>query len=441
MERLLKRGQTLMVRNMQASAVIEDLLGEGGQAEVYRARIGQMQYAVKWYRPEYLSVDVRLWDRLKVAITSGSPTEQFLWPFDFVSMPRTLAYGGYVMPLKPVDFISMADLIRRQCEPSFRALSIVGFKLANNFLKLHAAGLCYRDVNFGNVFFNPENGDIRIADTDNVDVNLRPGSIKGTPGFMAPEVARNLIQPNAMSDRFSLAVLLFFIFMLGHPLKGKRELTLPFDATDPDKSRRLCEDDPLFVYDPNNDSNRPVPGEHDPLLNFWPIYPASLRKLFMRAFTAGLGDPDGRVMENEWRKEMCAMRDSIFYCPCCTAENFFDLDLARQKKPMNPCWGCNTVLTNPPRMRLGGAYDAHFVVLSPGTELFPHHLEGDTYNFSAPLAQVVANPLGLRNLSASQWTSRTADGTLAEVLPGQVLSLASDCRVNFGRAQAEVRVG
>ena len=220
MERLLKRGQTLMVRNMQASAVIEDLLGEGGQAEVYRARIGQMQYAVKWYRPEYLGVDVRLWDRLKVAITSGSPTEQFLWPFDFVSMPRTLAYGGYVMPLKPVDFISMADLIRRQCEPSFRALSIVGFKLANNFLKLHAAGLCYRDVNFGNVFFNPENGDIRIADTDNVDVNLRPGSIKGSRDSMAPEVARNLIQPNAMSDRFSLAVLLFFIFMLGHPLKG-----------------------------------------------------------------------------------------------------------------------------------------------------------------------------------------------------------------------------
>ena len=77
----------------------------------------------------------------------------------------------------------------------------------------------------------------------------------------------------------------------------------------------------------------------------------------------------------------------------------------------------------------------------PGTELFPHHLEGDTYNFSAPLAQVVANPLGLRNLSANKWTSRTADGTLAEVLPGQMLSLASDCRVNFGHAQAEVRVG
>lgn len=298
MEGMLPRGRKLVARNMQSAAIIDDILGEGAQAEVYRARIGDSWYAVKWYRPEYLGADARLWDRLKTAIDAGSPAEQFLWPFDFVSLPGASAYGGYVMPIKPPEFISMVDLLRRHCEPSFQALTIVGFHLANSFLKLHSAGLCYRDINFGNVFFHPETGDIRIADTDNVDVNLRPGSIKGTPGFMAPEVAKNVTQPNAMSDRFSLAVLMFFIFMLGHPLKGKRELTLPYDASDPDKSRRLCEDDPVFVYDPKDESNRPIPGEHDPLLSFWPIYPMSLRRLFTRAFTEGLFDPDGRVMEN-----------------------------------------------------------------------------------------------------------------------------------------------
>jgi DNA-binding helix-hairpin-helix protein with protein kinase domain len=426
---------------MQSVAVIEDTLGEGAQAEVYRARIGDSWYAVKWYRPEYLGADPRLWERLKVAINSGSPTEEFLWPFDFVSLPRTAAYGGYVMPLKPPEFISMVDLIRRQCEPSFRVLTIVGFKLANNFLKLHAAGLCYRDVNYGNVFFNFETGDIRIADTDNVDVNLKPGTIKGTPGFMAPEVAKNLVLPNSMSDRFSLAVLLFIIFMLGHPLKGKRELTLPYDQYDPDKSRRMCEDDPLFVYDPVDESNRPVPGTHDPLLSFWPIYPNSLRKLFTRAFTAGLLDPDERVMENEWRKEMCTLRDSIFLCKNCGAENFYDLDLARLKKPMNPCWGCGAALTNPPRMRLGGAFDPQLVVLSPGAQLFAHHLEGDIYNFERPLAQVTESPFGLRNTSSRKWTSRTASGSLAEVEPGQLLPLDRDCRISFGRAEADVRIG
>jgi eukaryotic-like serine/threonine-protein kinase len=438
MERMLKRGQVLIARNMQSAAVIEDTLGDGGQAEVYRARIGDAHYALKWYRPEYLAADPRLWERLKVAISSGSPTEQFLWPFDLVSHPRTNAYGGYLMPIKTPDFVNMADLLRRQTEPSFRALSFVGFSLANSFLKLHAAGLCYRDINFGNVFFNPDTGDIRIADTDNVDVNLKPGGIKGTPSFMAPEVAKDLVEPNAASDRFSLAVLLFFIFVIGHPLKGKRELTLPYDAGDPDHSHRLCALDPVFIFDPDNDSNRPQPGVHDNPLSFWPIYPGSLRKLFVRAFTAGLHDPDARVMENEWRKEMCALRDAIFHCPHCGAENFFDLELLRQKRALEPCWGCRSLLGNPPRMRVSGGYGAHLVMLSSGAQLFAHHLEGDTYNFARPLAEVV--PHGLKNLTAGKWTSRNQNGAVTEVKANEVLPLTADCRIHFGKTEAEVRI-
>ena len=440
MKGMLKRGDVLIARNMQSAAMIEDTLGEGAQAEVYRARIGDKDYALKWYRPEFLSGDQRLWERLKVAISSGTPTEQFLWPFDLVSYPRSSAYGGYLMPIKTPEFISMAGLIGGQTAPAFRALTMVGFNLAHSFLKLHAAGLCYRDINFGNVFFNPDTGDIRIADNDNVDVNLKPGSIKGTPDFMAPEVATDLVAPNAASDRFSLAVLLFRIFMIGHPLRGKRELTLPYDPSDPDQSHRLCAVDPVFIFDPNNDSNRPSPGVHDCPLNYWPIYPGSLRKLFIRAFTEGLDDPDARVMENEWRKELCALRDAIFLCPHCGAENFFDLELLRQKKSLNPCWGCLAMLGTPPRMRMGAAYGSHLVTLSPGGQLFAHHLEGDAYNFKSPLAEVVAGPLGLRNLSSGTWTSRGQNGSTQQVRFNEVLALASDCQVNFGKSEAEVRV-
>jgi DNA-binding helix-hairpin-helix protein with protein kinase domain len=439
MESMLKPGEVLIARNMQSAAMIEDTLGEGAQAEVYRARIGDARYALKWYRPEYLSGDKRLWERLKVAISSGSPTEQFLWPFDLVSYPRNSAYGGYLMPIKTPEFISMAGLIGGQAQPSFRALSTVGFNLAHSFLKLHAAGLCYRDINFGNVFFNPETGDIRIADNDNVDINLTPGSIKGTPDFMAPEVAGDLIEPNAASDRFSLAVLLFRIFVIGHPLKGKRESTLPYDASDPDQSHRLCAVDPVFIFDPLNESNRPQPGVHDCPLSYWPIYPGSLRKLFTQAFTQGLHDPDARVMENEWRKEMCALRDAIFLCPHCGAENFFDLDLMRQKRALEPCWGCRSILSPPTRMRFGPAHGAHLVMLTPGAQLFAHHLEGDTYNFGSPLAEVVDRPLGLRNLSSRGWTIH-GQGGLTQVGLNEVAILASDCRVHFGTVEAEVRV-
>ena len=76
-------------------------------------------------------------------------------------------------------------------ETSFRALSTLGFLLADNFFRLHAEGLCYRDINFGNIFFNPVTGDVRIGDTDNVDVNGRPGSIAGVPGVTRSSVWRN----------------------------------------------------------------------------------------------------------------------------------------------------------------------------------------------------------------------------------------------------------
>lgn len=437
---MLRRGQILIARNMQAAAAIEEPLGEGAQAEVYRARVGNSHYALKWYRPEYLATDQRLWERLRTAIRSGSPTEQFLWPFDLVSYPQVGDFGGYLMPLKSPEFVSLVELIRRQSEPTFRVLAVLGFRLAHSFLQLHAAGLCYRDINFGNIFFNPETGDIRIADTDNVDVNLRAGSIKGTPGFMAPEVARDLVQPNAMTDRFSLAVLLFHIFFIGHPLKGRRELELNYDPDDPDQSRRLCALDPIFIFDPNNPSNRPAPGVHDGPIGFWPIYPESLRRLFIRAFTDGLQDPEARVMENEWRKEMCDLSDSIFPCPCCEAENFFDLELVRQKRNLNPCWCCAAPLRNPPRMRIGRDYGARLVMLSPGAQLFPHHLHGDTYNFSKPLAQVAANPLALQNLSAEIWTCRRMDGSMMEIGPGQMFTIERDCHISLGRTEAEVRL-
>jgi eukaryotic-like serine/threonine-protein kinase len=137
---------------------------------------------------------------------------------------------------------------------------------------------------------------------------------------------------------------------------------------------------------------------------------------------------------------MCALRDAIFHCPYCGAENFFDLELLRQKRALEPCWGCRSVLGNPPRMRVGAAYGSQLVMLSPGAQFFAHHLEGDAYNFGSPLAEVVANPLGLKNLTPGKWTSRNQNGSMTEVKTNEVLPLTADCRIHFGTTEAEVRL-
>jgi sulfate-transporting ATPase len=44
-------------------------------------------------------------------------------------------------------------------------LVTTGFELARNYRKLHEKGLCYRDIAFGNVFFDPDSGEVRIGPT------------------------------------------------------------------------------------------------------------------------------------------------------------------------------------------------------------------------------------------------------------------------------------
>lgn len=424
----------------QLTCEVEQYLGGGGQGEVYRAKLSGQAVALKWYFPHYLTQDERLRERLEMAISGGTPSDRFLWPSDIASSPDISAFG-YVMPLREERFKGIVDLMKRRVEPSFRALATAGFELAHNYLQLHSRGLCYRDINFGNVFFDPKSGEIRICDNDNVDVNGRRGPIGGTPRFMAPEIVRGDAAPSTQTDLFSLAVLLFYMFVIHHPLEGANELKI--HSFDLPAMRRLYGTHPIFIFDPENDSNRPVEGYHDNAIAYWPIYPEFFKKLFIRSFTDGLHDPQhGRVREGEWRPAMIRLRDSIIYCPNCSAENFYDTDVMKATGGKPPsCWSCNREVKLPFRIRIG----KNIIMLNSDTKLFPHHLdEQKNYDFSVTMAEVNQHPKnpsiwGLKNLSSEKWVRVTPDGAAQDVTPGQSVTLAKGMKIHFGKADGEIR--
>src|SRR5207247_2074307 len=157
------------------------------------------------------------------AIKEGPPSDRFLWPIDLTHGAAPGSFG-YLMALRESRFKGLGVWLKRQINPSFYALATTGFELADGYLLLHAKkGLCYRDINYNNVFFDPATGEVRICDNDNVDVNGQPGEIGGTPRFMAPEIVRGEATPSIETDRYSLGVLLFYLFMMHHPLDGARE--------------------------------------------------------------------------------------------------------------------------------------------------------------------------------------------------------------------------
>ncbi|MEP7305869.1 MAG: serine/threonine protein kinase [Acidobacteriota bacterium] len=440
MNQILETNQIVRTSPSALQCRVLRLLGGGGQGEVYLADLHGKLVALKWYRP--IAATPRQQTGLEELVRKGSPDERFLWPLELAFDPQTPGFG-YVMLLREPRFKSLYDLMKCRIAPSFRTLATVGLSLSDAFLRLHSQGLCYRDINFGNVFFDPDTGEVLICDNDNVAVDGEDEGVLGTPRFMAPEIVRGDARPTSQSDLFSLAVLLFYIFMVHHPLEGAQEASIK--ALDAPAMKWLYGTKPVFIFDPVDRCNAPVPGLHDNAVIYWSIYPQFFRDLFTKAFTDGIRDPrNGRVRESEWRATMVRLRDSIVYCPACNEQNFYDGDALKASGGKAPaCWACQKEVRLPPRIRIG---KSTIVMLNHDTRLFPHHVDDRCgYDFSEPIAEVAKHPTdariwGLKNVSKTQWTGQIADGTTRDVPPGRSVTLAAGTRINFGQREGEIRV-
>ncbi|GAB2618164.1 hypothetical protein Aab01nite_31820 [Paractinoplanes abujensis] len=437
MDGILAPGDKVRLVGQNTWCVIEKLLGAGGQGEVYQSRIENRPVAIKWYYPEWATPDQR--SALANSIRSGPPDQRFLWPEALVEQPGSELFG-YVMALREDRYGNIADLLNRRIGASFRTLATAGVHLADGYYHLHAKGLCYRDISHNNVFFMPSTGDVLICDNDNVGPVNMPAAVGGTMSYMAPEVVRGEAPPSVQTDLYSLGVLLFIMLMNHHPLEGAREASIHcFDNV---AKYQLYGVNPLFIWDPDDDSNRPVPGLQDNALVFWQLYPQFLKDLFVEAFARGTSHPDQRVREGQWRRAMNQLRDTIIYCAACGKQNFYDLHRVRATGgDAGTCWNCGGKLQVPPRIRVG----RNLVMLNHDAELFPHHLDDSGgYHFTDPFAKVVEHPSrpgvwGLRNLSRSHWTTFRDDGQTQQVNPGQSVSLNDGAKVQFGDVEAEIR--
>ena len=431
-------GQTVWLEIAGERCEIKDLVGSGGQGQVYHTIVNGQDCAMKWYFPH--SATSRQRAALERLIHKGPPNDRFLWPLD-IAVCQGHASFGYLMPLREARFRSMAELMARVVDPTFRTLTAMALELADSFLRLHSLGFCYSDISFGNIFFDPETGEISICDNDNVAVDGEGFSdVLGTPRFMAPEIVREEARPNIGTDLYSLAVILFYIFMVHHPLEGRREREI--SCLDLPAMKKLYGTEALFIFDPKHGANRPVAGVHNNATLFWNLYPGYIREIFTRAFTEGLRDPGSRVRESEWRGVFTRMRDQIFYCHDCGAENFL-ADEGDLPSPLTQqeCWFCHGVPSQPMRLILG----RHSIVLNQDTLLYPHHLDPNRRNdYSEVWAEMVPHPKradvwGLKNISGHAWTTiPSSGGSVVEIPNGRSVSLVPGLRVRFGASEGTI---
>ncbi|MBD5474390.1 MAG: serine/threonine protein kinase [Lachnospiraceae bacterium] len=430
MDGQLKCG-TVLTSESGNKYTVEKLLGSGGQGEVYSVIANHKTYALKWYYKNTATKNQK--EILDNLIQSGQPDPSFLWPQDMIFK----VYGesfGYIMPLRPKNYKSIVDMMKRKAEPSFYCLCKAAYNLTKGYNALHGKGYSYRDISFGNVFFDPDTGDVLICDNDNVSYNGAKTGIYGTPRFMAPEIVVGKAKPSRNTDLFSLAVLLFYMFMLNHPLEGRREAQIK--CMDIHAMNQLYGTDPLFIFDPDNRDNRPLAGYQDNALIFWDLYPQQLKDLFTASFTVGLQQPNRRITESKWLETFANLMSGIMICPNCGAEVFYDA-YKDANSVMHTCWGCQKAVPVPTRLVVGRST----ILLMTNTKIYKHHIDGE-HDMETVVGEVVQNPnnpnqWGIKNLTKENWTYMKADGTQIPIMEGRSAAIAKDTKIDFGQLIGE----
>ena len=258
----LSTGTTIELTNGKSCKVVKEL-GRGGQGIVYLVQYDGGEYALKWYT---IKTSPAFYSNLENNVKQGPPSTSFLWP---IAISRQmLGSFGYVMKLRPSDYEEVGSFMLAKVHfASVDALLEACLQICSAFQKLHIVGLSYQDMNDGNFFINPKTGDVLICDNDNVAPNKVNMGIVGKSGYMAPEIVEKEAMPDRYTDYFSLSVILFILIYLNRPFEGKIVASCP--CLTEEAERKLFGKGCVFIMNPDDDSNRPVPTLHRNVLRRW----------------------------------------------------------------------------------------------------------------------------------------------------------------------------
>jgi len=445
----LQIGQYVEMEYGGAAKVLKEL-GSGGQGIVYLVEFNDMQYALKWYDVDKMKNPPEFRKNIANNINDGAPSKKFLWP-KYLTKPFSDSESfGYLMDVRPQGYDSFVDILntyKLDIDPltgrgvkapvqfrSLYAMITAVINIVNAFRQLHRAGKSYQDLNDGGFFINTNTGDILVCDCDNIAPDGSNFGIGGKPGYMAPEVVRGIEKPNVQTDKYSLAVVLFKLLFRGDPMEGQK-VVKDICLTESSELKHYGKE-AVFVYDPNDDSNRPVRGIHDNVIKFWKIYPEYIREAFIRSFTVGVTEPNKRIIENEWQKLFIRLRAEIIPCACGRtnfASMFEDMDGMAYR-----CKKCGAEFVT-----IGFSNRDYRIPLYLGCKFYACETEEMSDDFQTVTGELVENKLkpgmlGIKNLSQKTWQAKMPDGKFYPVAPGKGFPLWGGIVIDFGKIKARI---
>jgi serine/threonine protein kinase/HAMP domain-containing protein len=192
---------------------IEDLVGEGAMAKVYRARDPEIDrvVAIKLLRDE-LCVDEEYVARfVREAQSAGSIQHPNIVTIYDVGRLVNTPY----ITMEFLDEKSLADVFASGEKLSVSRILSIGIQLASALDHAHKKGIVHRDIKPSNILVLADGDTVKITDfgiarRDGMEElhTTQVGMVVGTPRYMSPEQAAGG-QLDGRSDLFSLGVLLY----------------------------------------------------------------------------------------------------------------------------------------------------------------------------------------------------------------------------------------
>lgn len=208
--------------------VLEEVIGEGGMAVVYRARhkLVDSLFAVKVMNP-MLARDPVVRERFRREAASAKKIAHpnIIEIFEEGDTGDGTAY----LVMEYLTGSSLADIVSKGPIPVSRAIPLM-IQMARGIARAHDLGVIHRDLKPENIFVTAKTGDqeegLKLLDfgiaLSRQDSRLTgTGELFGTPQYMAPERITS-IDAGPSADLYSLGVI-FFEMVTGR---------LPFDAPD-----------------------------------------------------------------------------------------------------------------------------------------------------------------------------------------------------------------
>lgn len=311
---MFENGTSLKTIN-GSSIIINKFIGHSSQGDLYSVSFvdGERDLLLKWISN---SNDNRTYDHYYNIYCKQPFVDYFAW---FVTLVEKNDSGfGIVSPMPPANYRNLNDILSGRVEKFASEEAKINFclNLVCAFRKLNNAGLCYYVFEPYMFWTDCKTGDLFITDCDFISIsNMKLYSHLYISFCEAPEIFNYKALPSSSSNLFSIAIIVFLVLFDGHPFRGERYIKEPFMS----HSKELVEygEKAVFIFDPEDDSNRPVASIMPAVIEGWKKAPDYLQEFFERTFSQEtIHEPNKRTRHSKFIDVLLKYKSDLLTCEC-----------------------------------------------------------------------------------------------------------------------------